>query len=174
MSKTLILYSSTDGHTKKICARIENVLKEAGEEAQIQAIGERPDLQAFDKIVIGASIRYGYHRRDVFDFIQSNAQALNSKPGAFFSVNLVARKENKNTPETNSYARKFLKRINWKPTISAVFAGKVNYPVYRWYDRLLIQLIMLMTGGPTDPKTVIEYTDWDKVEAFARQLTEAQ
>jgi menaquinone-dependent protoporphyrinogen oxidase len=27
-----------------------------------------------------------------------------------------------------------------------------------------------MTKGPTDPTTVIEFTDWQQVEAFGRRL----
>jgi menaquinone-dependent protoporphyrinogen oxidase len=27
-----------------------------------------------------------------------------------------------------------------------------------------------MTDGPTDPKSVIDFTDWQQVEAFARQV----
>jgi menaquinone-dependent protoporphyrinogen oxidase len=36
----------------------------------------------------------------------------------------------------------------------------------------MIRLIMLMTKGPTDPATVIEFTDWTKVEAFGRVISE--
>ncbi|WP_332834531.1 flavodoxin domain-containing protein [Escherichia coli] len=36
-------------------------------------------------------------------------------PSAFYSVNLVARKPEKRTPQTNSYARKFLMNSQWRP-----------------------------------------------------------
>jgi menaquinone-dependent protoporphyrinogen oxidase len=29
---------------------------------------------------------------------------------------------------------------------------------------------MLMTHGPTDPTAVIEFTDWQQVEAFGRRI----
>ena len=32
----------------------------------------------------------------------------------------------------------------------------------------MIRFIMLLTGGPTDPATVVEFTDWQRVEAFGR------
>jgi menaquinone-dependent protoporphyrinogen oxidase len=34
----------------------------------------------------------------------------------------------------------------------------------------MIRFIMLVTGGPTDPTSVVEYTQWDKVDAFAGQI----
>jgi menaquinone-dependent protoporphyrinogen oxidase len=29
---------------------------------------------------------------------------------------------------------------------------------------------MLLTRGPTDPNAVVDFTDWQQVEAFARML----
>jgi len=29
---------------------------------------------------------------------------------------------------------------------------------------------MLLTGGPTDPRAVVEFTDWSAVEAFAGRV----
>lgn len=97
-------------------------------------------------------------------------RALDAKPNAFFSVNIVARKPQKNQPDTNPYLQKFLKGIRWRPKDTDVFAGKLDYPSYRFADRLMIRLIMLITGGPTDPRTVVEFTDWQRVDAFARRV----
>lgn len=130
------------------------------------------DLAHFDKIVVGASIRYGKHNPKVYDFIKTNRLILESKPNAFFSVNVVARKPEKNQPETNPYLKKFIKQISWQPRELAVFAGKINYPKYSFLDRLMIRLIMWMTKGPTDPETVKEFTNWEQVEAFGRVVSE--
>jgi menaquinone-dependent protoporphyrinogen oxidase len=91
---------------------------------------------------------------------------LDSKPNAFFSVNVVARKPEKNQPETNPYLKKFLKQISWQPKKLAVFAGKIDYRRYRFWDRQIIRMIMWITKGPTDPEAVVDFTDWDQVEAF--------
>lgn len=47
-----------------------------------------------------------------------------------------------------------------------------DYPRYRPFDRFMIRLIMWMTKGPTDPATVVDYTDWKEVEAFGRVISE--
>lgn len=44
----------------------------------------------------------------------------------------------------------------------AVFAGRIDYQKYRFRDRQMIRLIMWMTKGPTDPKTNIEFTNWNQ------------
>ena len=174
MAKILILYSSTLGQTRKIGDRLQQVIEQQGHEVTLVSIEDESqvDLQTFDKIVIGASIHYGKHSPKIINFIKRNKLLLDSKPNAFFSVNIVARKPDKNQPDTNPYLRKFLKQIAWNPRELAVFAGKLEYPKYSFFDRLMIRLIMFITKGPTDPNTVIEYTDWKQVEAFGRVISE--
>ena len=167
MSRILIIYSTTDGHTEKICQRLCQVVEQQHQVTLI-SIDDEPnlDLESFDKIILGASIRYGKHHKKVYEFIKRNEQLLDSKPNAFFSVNVVARKPEKNQPETNPYLRKFLKQISWQPKELAVFAGKIDYKKYSFLDRQIIRLIMWITKGPTDPETVVEFTNWKQVETF--------
>lgn len=173
MPSFLIVYSSHDGQTLKICRKLQALLEQQAHQVTLVSIedADRVDLQAFDKIVIGAGIRYGHHHPQVFAFVKRHQALLDSKPNAFFSVNLVARKPEKRQPETNPYLRKFLKRIRWKPKQLAVFAGKLDYPRYNALDRNVIRMIMWITGGPTDPSTTVEFTDWQQVTAFAESLS---
>ena len=173
MAKILIIYSTTDGHTRKICRRLREVIERQEHEVTLVPVDNTHDmdLKPFDKIILGASIRYGKHHRKVYDFIKRNEHILDSKPNAFFSVNVVARKPEKNRPETNPYLGKFLKQISWQPKELAVFAGKIDYQRYRFRDRQMIRLIMWMTKGPTDPETSIEFTDWKQVETFGQLVS---
>ena len=172
MAKVLFLYSTTDGHTIEICNRMKAVIEAAGDAVEIRNLAETPSLDGleFDKIVIGASIRYGKHQKVVNEFIARNQAVLESKTNALFSVNVVARKPEKNTPETNPYLQKFLRKIDWTPQHLAVFAGKIDYPALGPFDRTMIRFILWMGKGPTDPTQVVEFTDWDRVEEFARKI----
>lgn len=170
-SKILIIYHSTDGQTLKICNSLKDQLQQNNQEVALFPIDDfNENLSSYDKIVIGASIRYGVHHKKVIDFINTNKEQLDTLKTVFFSVNLVARKPEKNTPETNPYVIKFFKTISWKPTMVEVFAGKLDYKKYPFFDKIMIQFIMWMTKGPTDPNTEIEYTNWDKVKAFGKQI----
>ena len=172
MSGSLIIYSSTDGQTKTICEKIKSFSKNS-ESIKLISLEEASDfnLQSYEDIIIGASIRYGKHSKNLYKFISSNKETLEKKRSAFFSVNVVARKPEKNTPETNPYMKKFLKISNWKPDKLGVFAGKVNYPNYSFFDKYIIRLIMFITKGPTDISKSFEFTDWSKVEDFAKELS---
>ena len=168
----LIIYSSTDGHTKTICERISNFLNNENE-IKVMSLDEATkfDLSAYNKIIIGASIRYGKHSKKLYKFITSNKDVLDQKQSIFFSVNVVARKSEKNTPETNPYIKKFLKISNWKPKKIGVFAGRVDYPNYGFFDKYVIKFIMFLTNGPTDTSQSYEFTDWSKVDEFAKELS---
>ena len=139
-------------------------------QVDILPIDSSINIKDYDTVVIGASIRYGKYREEIFEFIKENEELLNSKDNAFFSVNVVARKENKNKPETNPYLIKFLNKISWQPKILDVFAGKINYPKYKFLDKYAIKFIMWITKGPTDTSKVYEFTDWNRVKSFAEKL----
>jgi menaquinone-dependent protoporphyrinogen oxidase len=174
MAHILILYSTTDGHTLEICQRLQQIIEQDSHRVTMKCVDDDPaiDIAAYDKVVVGARIRYGKHTPQVFEFARSHRQALDAKPNAFFTVNVVARKPEKNAPETNPYMRKFLAQSAWRPKELAVFAGRIVYARYSFWDRQIIRFIMWMTKGPTAADTDVDFTDWKKVEAFGRRVAE--
>jgi len=170
-SKILLLYSSVDGHTQKICQHIANRLLQKGDTIETSSADYfYKSPEDFDLLILASSIRYGKHHENIERFIRMHSDILNRKKTVFISVNLVARKAEKSTATTNPYVVKFFKNIPWKPTHIEVFAGKLDYKKYSFTDRILIQLIMLITKGPLSTDTPIEYTDWTKVDAFCHTL----
>ena len=167
----LIIYSSTDGQTKRICETIKDHLA-LNDRIKIVSLNEvnKVNLEKIKKIIIGASIRYGRHNRKVQDFVIKNKHILMTKKTAFFSVNVVARKEEKSTPETNPYVKKFLAKTKWKPDKVAVFGGKVDYPNYNFVNKNVIRFIMMITNGPTNTDNSYEFTNWEMVKKFALEL----
>ena len=84
MSNILIIYSTTDGHTKTICERIKNFLTN-GNFVELLSLedAKKVDLYNFEKIIIGASIRYGKHSRELYKFINLNKNTLDQKKTLF-------------------------------------------------------------------------------------------
>ena len=77
MSDFLIIYSSTDGHTKTICEKMINLLDD-GSLVNLVSLDEATKLNLidFNKIIIGASIRYGKHSKELYKFIKLNKKIL--------------------------------------------------------------------------------------------------
>ena len=69
MDKILILFSTTDGHTVSICNRIAEVLSMTGS-VTITSLEDCSELEikSADKVLVGASIRYGKHNKNLFSF----------------------------------------------------------------------------------------------------------
>jgi menaquinone-dependent protoporphyrinogen oxidase len=173
MSRILIWYSTVDGQTRNICRQVQAIAEADGHRVTLADLENHDAFNAahFDAIVVGASIRYGKHRPVVARYLRANRKVLERRKCAFFSVNVVARKAEKNTPDTNPYMRKLLEEIGWRPPLLAVFAGRLDYPSLGFLDRSAIRFIMLLTRGPTDSKGTFEFTDWRRVGDFAREIS---
>ncbi|MGJ5640750.1 menaquinone-dependent protoporphyrinogen IX dehydrogenase [Formosa sp. S-31] len=169
--KAAILYSTVDGQTLKICKHIVAYLNEQGFQPELRELKSfKGNVSDYNTIILGASIRYGKHQKNVIQFIETHQKKLEQVNTAFFSVNLVARNPEKNSKDTNPYLIKFFKTISWRPDIVDVFAGRLDYASYTWYDRLLIKLIMKITHGPTQAKEPLEYTNWSRVDQFSETI----
>jgi menaquinone-dependent protoporphyrinogen oxidase len=169
-TKTLALYSSVEGQTIKI---INEIISNLEEDVILHDINSKQvvDLSQFDKVLIGASIRYGNLRKNMMAFMEKHQRELDNVPNAFFLVCLTARKPEKAVPENNAYMKKFDRLSPWQPQLKAVFAGALLYSRYNWWQTLLIQMIMKMTGGSTDTSLDIELTNWEDVQRFAKQFS---
>lgn len=170
----LLYFATHDGQSRLIANRIAARLTAKGKAVTpIDLENNFPEaskLAAARAIVLVAAVRYGRHLT-IADRLMALCRNLSpSVPLAVASVSLAARMPEKRTAEGNPYLRKWLAHHKLKPALAIAFAGRLDYPRYGWLDRQLIRLIMTMTGGPADPTTQIEYTNWDEVDAFAGRI----
>lgn len=174
MTRVLVLYFTRGGHTAKIAGAIAEQLLGRGAQVDVVDINSPAASQIrwddYQLVALGACVLYGTYDKSVFKFIAEHRDALSARPNSFFCVNVVARNPEKRIPENNKYLQKFIALSPWTPADLKIVAGKVDYPSWPWYDRWMIQLIMKITKGPTDPKTVIDYTDWQDVKDYADHL----
>ena len=61
--KTLILYSSHDGQTKKIADFLSRYIDG---EVYVDALMENYTIESFDRVIVGASIRYGHFNKALY------------------------------------------------------------------------------------------------------------
>ncbi len=165
--KKIFIYSSSNGQSLKICEALNK-----NKESLIIDMDmlKTTKLDNFDQIVIGASVKYGDHNKKVYKFVKKNRVLLEKKKTVFFSVNATARKSEKNTPKTNPYIIKFLKKTNWTPDHIGVFAGMIDFPNYNFIEKYIIKLIMWITNGPTDTSKTFEFTNWEDVKKFSEEI----
>ena len=174
MKSVLVIYMSRQGHTARVARKLCESIAEAGGKATMmdvrEATHEGVDWGRYDVVALGAPVLYGTYDKSFLSFVSAHQADLDRKPNSFFNVSVVARTPEKATPAGNRYMQKFLEISSWKPRDLKVIAGRVDYPSWPWHERVMIQMIMKMTHGPTDPTTIIDYTDWDDVRAYGRHL----
>jgi menaquinone-dependent protoporphyrinogen oxidase len=173
-----LYYATRDGQSRRIAEHIHHHLAASETLGPPQDVAvTRPaveDLAAASVVVLVAAVRYGKHLPEADRFLAAYRSLASPPPLALASVNLTARKPAKTTATGNAYLRKTIARHRLAPALAVAFAGRLDYRRYGWLDRQIIRFIMLLTRGPTDPDTCIEYTSWQAVDEFADRIAELQ
>lgn len=173
-ARVTVYFATRDGQSRRIAEYVAGRLTAAGCEAGTQDLAHaQPSaegLATVPVVVLIAAVRYGRHLAEADRFLTAYRALPSPPPLALASVNLTARKPGKDTATGNAYLRKLVDRHGLAPAIAAAFAGRLDYQRYNWRDRLVIRFIMLLTGGPTDPKVCVEYTSWRAVDDFVDRI----
>lgn len=174
--RALIVYASRKGQTRKIAARMGNILEAAGHDVRVEEVLELPadlDLGTYDLVAVGSMVRYGRHSGAIADFVRARRETLAGRATAFFSVSgsMIP-----GTPDGERRAREqdeaFLQETGWAPDRIGRFAGAVAFTRYGPLTRWFMKRLERDSGRSTDTSRDHEYTDWSEVERFAESLLE--
>ena len=92
MTHILILYGTTDGHTRKIAQVLaENLRARRCSVDIVDAAGSlwRSSPESYDGVIVAASVHIGDYQRAVARWVRMHAPILNGLPTAFLSVCLA-------------------------------------------------------------------------------------
>jgi menaquinone-dependent protoporphyrinogen oxidase len=171
MTRIPVFFATTEGHTRRIAETIASVLREQGfqSEAVLVSDSETPyDWSTAVNAVVGASLHRGRHQPCAEKFVRREAQHLNKRPAAFFSVSLSAASRNPSEVAAAGHiATTFLRATEWQPHRVACFAGKLAYTQYGFVKRWFMRRIAEREGGPTDTSRDHDLTNWAAVREFA-------
>lgn len=176
MTHILIVYGTTDGHTRKIAHVLaEDLRAQRCSVDVIDAAGTRwrQSVEGYDGVIVAASVHIGDYQRAVVRWVRAHAPVLNMMPTAFLSVCLaVLEKAPEAQREIARIRDRFLARCGWRPAIAKLVAGALLYTRYGWLKRRLMTRIVAKAGGDTDTTRDFEYTDWNDLRDFACDFVE--
>ena len=176
MTHILIVYGTTDGHTRKIAQVLaENLRARRCSVDIVDAAGSlwRLSPDSYDGVIVAASVHIGDYQRAVARWVRSYASMLNGLPTAFLSVCLaVLEKDPEARLEVTRIMDRFLARCGWQPMITKLVAGALLYTRYGWLKRRMMKRIVEKAGGDTDTTRDFEYTDWNDLRQFATDFAE--
>jgi menaquinone-dependent protoporphyrinogen oxidase len=169
--RILVAYHSAEGQTAQICSHIGDVLREEGVTVELATTDVAPAPDDFDGVIVGDSIHAGEHSKQLTAYLTQHVAALNAMPAALFQVSLTSADDSpESAAEAGALVAKLLDATGFDPDLVARFAGAIAYTRYGWMKRRLMHQIMKRSGGETDTSRDHEYTDWDAVEGFARDV----
>ncbi|MFZ5539567.1 MAG: flavodoxin domain-containing protein [Pseudomonadota bacterium] len=177
MKKVLVIYGTTEGHTRKIATFIAEHLRAQG--AYVDLVDSATPAAAavqpiYGAVVIAGSLHEHLHQRSLVHFVKENVAWLNAVPTAVVSAGLAAAMPD---PESQAQARNnlqnFLDATGLKPAKTKTVGGALLYTKYDWFKRTMMRLIARQMGKDVDDTRDHEYTDWDDlrsfIDEFARQ-----
>lgn len=169
----LLVYATTHGHTAKVAGRISDALRDENVEVDLRDVKDLKDADPVDyeAVIAGGSLHAGRHQRAMVDWVKAHRAVLAERPSAFFSVSLTAADD---TDEARTDTKKsidaFVEETGWTPARTESIAGALQYLEYDVFTRTLMRLKMGHGGRPTDSSHDYDYTDWDAVNRFGREL----
>lgn len=171
-TRVLIVYNSKHGQTEKIAQRIRDVaasLDHVTASAEpVDAVNEN-DVALADIFIVASPVHLSRHDRKIERFVREHQSVISSRSSALVSVSgSMASFGGRTEAETN--AQKFLDLTKWNPDRVALFAGAIPYTRYNFILRWVMKRIASEKGLDTDTKHDFEYTDWEAVDAFAREF----
>jgi len=171
MSKFLLVYGTTEGHTKRIAERMAAVMRDAGHEVDLHDSKEMRSASieaGYDGVLVGGSVHAGDHQSSLREFVERNRETLGRTHAAFFSVSLTAAETNEEARgEARAAVDRFVRETGWTPPHVEMIAGALVYSQYNFFVRQLMKLIAGRGSHPTDTSRDYDYTDWKRVEEFA-------
>jgi len=172
MSRVLILYGTSDGHTSKIAAALRDALRDEGLDAFVTNAKHGASTvvpEEYDGVIVAASLHGGHFQKPVVRWARTHAARLNRMPTAFLSVCLAILEQRPETRrELDAIIERFQRATGWRPVLIKPVAGALLYRRYNWLKRWIMRRIVAKAGGDTDTTRDYEYTDWDDLRAFAR------
>lgn len=170
--KTLIVYGTTEGQTRKIARYMEEVLQAKGHSVTIaDASDEPPPPDGHDVVVLGGSLHMMKHQAALATYASQYAGQLNRMPSAFFSVSLgIVTGDEHSLREAKRIAEEFVREAHWSPEHIELIGGALKYTQYDFFKRYMMKMISTRSGGSGDTSQDHEYTNWQQVAKFCDRI----
>jgi menaquinone-dependent protoporphyrinogen oxidase len=180
MSRVLILYGTTDGHTRSIADAIGRAIQVGHIQVDVIEAGTAaPAPRQYTAVIVAASVHAGKYQRAVVKWVSAHAAELNDLPSAFVTVSLgiLQKSDPAVARDLDAIVQRFIDATGWQPREVKHIAGALLYTRYNFLKRWIMKRIVARAGGATDTSQDYDYTNWGELRAFAddfrRRLTAA-
>jgi menaquinone-dependent protoporphyrinogen oxidase len=168
--RILIVFGTTEGHTREVCQFAARCLREAGHAATTEAAGPNnafPDPTDYDAVLLAASLHVGQYQPALENYARRHHEVLNAGRSAFISVSLSAAGENPDDWEgLDACLARFQNATQWTPREVHHVAGAIRNSQYDFFKRLALKHIAAKRGHRTEMNRDYDLTDYEALKAF--------
>jgi len=165
--RTLVAHASRLGSTAEIAAAIGEVLQEHGEIVEVVPVGDIDTVEPYDRVVVGAAIRYDRWLGEARRFVAAHADALQQRRVALFLTCLAMTDgDGSGGAKAASYANAVAALLpGVDPAAVGRFAGVLDPSRAPLHIRIVLRLITRFTGVEEG-----DHRDWTAVREWAEGL----
>lgn len=170
--KIMIVYSTTEGHTRTIADFLEEEAKKMGHKAGLfNATVKPPSPKGYNAVIIAASVHAGKYQSSIEHYAREYHRELNELPVIFMSVSLTAASDDEASwKELKEQTESFMLSTGLEPDHTEYVAGALLYTRYDFFKRFIMRNINKKSGGDTDTSQDHVYTDWEQVAGIPVKL----
>ena len=164
--KILVTYASRLGSTAGVAGVIGKILMDCGEQVDIIPITEIKNIDSYEAVVLGSSIRDQAWLPEAVQFVQANKTSLSKKPFAAFLVcrTLAMANGEKYRQQVSTWFEPV--RALVRPVREGLFAGDLDISkVESFAVRLKFRLSVFFGLGSEG-----DHRDWKAIRAWAREI----
>jgi len=168
--RVLIVYGTTEGHTRALSHFAASALEAAGRPTAVEPAGSEaayPDPNPYDAVILAGSLHVGRYQAPLAAYARAWHEVLNAKPSAFISVSLCAAGINPHDWESaeDCFVR-FQHETLWTPKAVHQAAGAIRYSQYDFFKRLALQFIASQRGEAVPTARHHDLTDYAALSSF--------
>lgn len=155
--KTAVIYCSKHGTVKKTTAYIQKAIPDS--EMMDLSTSREPDLQHFERIILGASVRLGQINRPMKTFIRQHEDLLLEKTLGLFLCCMQDDME-----AQLQFENAFPESLREHATASVLPGGELIFSKMNMFEKIIIRKV---TGSGADRSTL----NYQAVDQFIQAMT---
>ncbi len=155
--KTLIVHDTEYGFSKKAS---EKIMDNLGDEVTLVNLKKQPipELNLFNRVIIGGSVRGGKLQKRVKDFCYRNIDELKRKELGLFICCIDEREA-----AESQFMEAYPEELVFAAKSTAVFKGNLNFERMNFLERFIVKKVSYM-------KHSSQKIDFEAVKLFSRRM----
>lgn len=155
--KTLIIYMSTHGCTKHVVEELAQALHGDVTIHNLKA-KKQPDLQTYERVIIGGSIHAGQIQRKVREYCEKNMEQLEDKQLGLF---ICCMHEGEQAFQQLDNA--FPEKLHQYAKTEAILGGEFNFEKMHFLEKMVVRKIAKVDQ-------TVRKIDHEAIQNFARKM----